>query len=129
MSHRASCCCGQLSVVVEGELPKTSICHCFQCQRRTGSAFGLQAKFPKERVTVEGNATKFVRSGEGEVVFNFCPQCASTVFWELSGLPGMVVVAVGMFAKPDFPAPTFSVYEARMHSWVELPESISTHWD
>jgi hypothetical protein len=28
----------------------------------------------------------------------------------------------GAFADPHFPAPTFSVYEERMHGWVRLPE-------
>jgi hypothetical protein len=51
------------------------------------------------------------------------------VYWELDGLPGFVIVAVGAFADPSFPAPTFSVYEARMPAWVRLPESVVEHWD
>jgi hypothetical protein len=31
---------------------------------------------------------------------------------------------VGAFADPQFPAPTFSVYEERMHSWVFMPKGI-----
>jgi hypothetical protein len=31
---------------------------------------------------------------------------------------------VGAFADPNFPAPNFSVYEERMHSWVSLPAGI-----
>jgi len=99
------------------------------CQKRTGSAFGLQAKFPKERVEVEGDATQFTREGEGQVTLNFCPRCGSTVYWILSGMPDMVVVAVGAFANPEFPPPVFSVYEDRIHPWVALPDSVTTHWD
>jgi hypothetical protein len=29
---------------------RVSICHCFACQKRTGSAFGYQARFPREQI-------------------------------------------------------------------------------
>ena len=128
-THTATCCCGQLRATVEGPLPSASVCHCRQCQRRTGSVFGVQARFPKERVSIEGRSTAFVRWGEGEVTLYFCPTCGSTVYWRLDGLPDSVIIAVGAFANADFPAPTFSVYEARQHPWVQLPDSVTTHWD
>ena len=46
---------------------RISMCHCLACQRRTGSAFGVQARFPKERVRIEGCSKEYVRiSDEGE---------------------------------------------------------------
>ncbi len=129
MNHIASCCCGQLKIETSGPLPSASICHCFQCQKRTGSAFGLQALFAEENVKIEGDSTTFVRQGEGEVTLHFCSTCGSTVFWKLDGLPGKIVIAVGAFANPAFPPPVFSVYEDRQHDWVQLPESVTTHMD
>jgi hypothetical protein len=35
-----------------------------------------------------------------------------------------IVIPIGAFAEPGFPAPTFSVYEERMHAWVGLPEDM-----
>jgi hypothetical protein len=35
-----------------------------------------------------------------------------------------VAIPVGAFADPSFPAPTVSVYEERMHGWVQLPSGI-----
>lgn len=32
-----------------------------------------------------------------------------------------IAIPVGAFADPAFPAPTVSVYEGRMHSWVVPP--------
>lgn len=128
-THTASCCCGQLQATVVGDLPNAAVCHCRQCQKRTGSVFGVQARFPRERVTVTGERTAFVRRGEGEVTLYFCPACGSTVYWEIDGMPESVIIAVGAFADPQFPAPVFSVYEARQHPWVQLPESVTVHWD
>jgi hypothetical protein len=35
-----------------------------------------------------------------------------------------VAIPVGAFAEPSFPSPTVSVYEERMHSWVQMPKDI-----
>ena len=115
----ASCSCGQLRLTCEGEPVRVSICHCLECQKRTGGVFATQARFPRERVTIEGRATPWTRRGDsGEsATFQFCPVCGSTVYWELTGALGFVVVAVGMFADPSFPPPRVSVYEERQHPW------------
>jgi hypothetical protein len=42
----------------------------------------------------------------------------------MEGREDNIVIPVGAFADPSFPAPTFSVYEERMHSWVTMPEHI-----
>jgi hypothetical protein len=113
-----------LRVTCEGEPLRVSICHCLECQKRTGSVFAAQARFPAEAVTVEGQASRWSRTGDsgGTATFGFCPTCSSIVYWEI---PDFVIVATGAFADPNFPPPSISVYESRMHPWVmaagELP--------
>ena len=53
-TREATCHCGQLSLTVDGEPFAVSICNCLACQRRTGSAFGMQAGFKADQVAVEG---------------------------------------------------------------------------
>lgn len=124
MAHRqASCSCGQLSALVIGDPVRVSICHCLACQRRTGSVFGQQARFPRENVSVSGASTVFARTGdEGSTArFHFCPHCGATVYYEAQGLEAFLTIPVGAFADPAFPPPTVSVYEERMHGWVQPP--------
>ena len=99
------------------------MCHCLSCQRRTGSVFGVQARFDRDKMTVEGRSAEFVRVGDaaGRITSHFCPTCGSTVYWELDTIPGFVTVAVGAFADPRFPPPRVSVYEERRHSWAAMP--------
>jgi hypothetical protein len=52
----ASCSCGQLRAEVLGEPISVSVCHCYACQRRTGSAFGAQANFPRDSVAIRATA-------------------------------------------------------------------------
>lgn len=116
----ASCSCGQLRVDCDGDPVRVSVCHCLACQQRTGSAFGAQARFGREQiVAVAGRASEYVRTGDGggRITFRFCPACGSTVYWDIPSMPGFVVVALGCFADPTFPAPSVSIYEARQHAW------------
>jgi hypothetical protein len=75
-ARQAACSCEQLRLTAEGGPVRISVCHCFACQRRTGSAFGVQARFPVENVRVEGRYRQYVRisdAGEGRT-FSFCPE-------------------------------------------------------
>ena len=65
MTNRlASCSCGKLTVSTQGEPTRVSVCHCLACQRRSGSVFATQARFPADAVTIEGQSTEYVRVGD-----------------------------------------------------------------
>ena len=99
------------------------MCHCLECQRRTGAVISNQARFRLEQISFAGNTTAWKRAAEsGNVMtYHFCPICGSTVFWDNEGFPGHVTVAIGNFADPNFPAPTIGVWEETRHHWVALP--------
>ncbi|HLH96324.1 MAG TPA: GFA family protein [Xanthobacteraceae bacterium] len=102
------------------------MCHCLECQRRTGAVISNQARFPRDQITFEGRATAWTRTAASgnKLTFHFCPICGSTVYWENEGFPGLVAVAIGNFADPSFPAPTIAVWEESRHPWVSLPPDI-----
>ena len=122
--REAACSCGQLRLTAEGDPVRISMCHCLACQRRTGSAFGMQARFPRDRVRVDGRSTEYVRVSDrgDERRFRFCPDCGATVLYTTASQPGLIAVPVGAFADPSFPPPRVSVYESRRHPWVSVPE-------
>lgn len=124
----ATCSCGQLSIEVRGA-PDPGICHCLECQKRTGSVFAALAAF-KPPYTVSGEATEYVRRGDqgAEFTFHFCPTCGTNLFHTEKGFEDdMVVVAVGAFGDPDFPAPVDSTHERRKHGWVVVPHGAARH--
>lgn len=57
----ATCRCGQLRAVCQGEPVRISVCHCLACQQRTGSAFGAQARWPDQKVTLTGKFQSWTR--------------------------------------------------------------------
>ena len=56
----ASCRCGQLKAMVTGLPVRVSVCHCLNCKKRSGSAFAVQARWPAEQVTIEGQSKTWV---------------------------------------------------------------------
>jgi len=125
----AACSCGQLLLAAEGDPIRISMCHCLACQRRTGSAFGIQARFTSNQVRVVGRYCDYVRTsdeGDKDLTFHFCP-CGATVFFTESTAPDVIKVPVGAFADSSLPAPTVSVYESRRHPWLAVPTAMEHH--
>lgn len=127
----ASCRCGQLTIACSGDPVRVSVCHCLDCQRRSGSAFAVQARWPDDCVTIRGEAAVWeaVSDSGNRAAFRFCPRCGATVAYASTGVPGFTSVPVGGFADPAFPPPTVSVYEERRHAWVAIEGGDVEHID
>ena len=84
-TRTASCRCGQLKVTVTGDPVRVSACHCLNCKKRSGSAFAVQARWPVEQVTVEGQSKSWVIVADSgnPGTFHFCPECGSDVHYEI----------------------------------------------
>jgi hypothetical protein len=124
-SRVARCCCGSLEARAEGEPAVVSLCHCIECQRRTGSPFGIGAYYEAAQVTVCGPSSVYERHVEGRWLrFHFCPTCGSTVYWQTANHPGRYGIAVGAFADPHFPKPMRSVFERSRHDWMLMPDDV-----
>lgn len=121
MIKTATCSCGKVTVRATGEPVTVSVCHCLECQKRTGSAFGVQARYLKTQLEHQGETRTYVRSGDtgSKVTFHFCGDCGTTLYWNPEKIPDQTGVAVGAFAEPLFTRKlNYTVYEARQHPWV-----------
>jgi hypothetical protein len=125
----ASCHCGALEVSCDGGPTRVSMCHCIQCQRRTGSAFSVAVFYARAAVRVTGETRTFSRDSDSgfPVTFHFCPSCGSNVFWEPARLPERIGVALGAFADPDLPPPEQSVWTKDKHRWIALPADLTAY--
>ena len=123
---KAECQCGQLGIELPDTTPMVVACHCVDCQRRSGSPFGVLAYYPAGQVNVIGSAKRFERSTAAGGMFAtfFCPECGSTIYAMASKHPSLIGVAVGAIADPNFQPPVRSVWERSMHRWVRMPDEI-----
>jgi hypothetical protein len=125
--REAACACGQLRIRLSGDPQLVSSCHCLACQRRTGALFGVQAFFKLEQVaSIDGERRTFSRRADSGTMVNhqFCPHCGTTLYWERATLPGMVTVAVGALADPQFGPPMRTVWTESKHGWLQFPAAM-----
>lgn len=116
----ATCTCNLVSIRCKGEPIRTAVCHCFECQRRTGSVFGVQARYLTSNAILDGDIASYTRIADSgnQVTYDFCPRCGTTMQLRLSAAPEFAVIPLGVFKEQDFASPSFSVYEQRKKGWV-----------
>ncbi len=122
ITHTCECACGLVQLRCTAEPIRTSICHCFECQKRTGSVFGVQARFNKNQVILDGDITSYTRIADSgnHVQYEFCPACGTTMRLQLPDAPDYAIIPMGLFNNKEFPEPTVSIYEQRKHGWVSF---------
>ena len=130
-TRTASCRCGQLTATVSGEPARVSVCHCLNCQKRSGSAFAAQARWPRDRIRIAGESKTFVKVADSgnKATFHFCPDCGSDVYYEIDGkfddkFNDLIAIPIGTFDDSFFLTPEYSVWESRKHPWVEIVGNI-----
>jgi hypothetical protein len=129
MQRTAQCSCGSLRAVASGEPRFNNICSCQACQRRTGSVIAAGAYFLTADMRCEGASKVYIHHSDSgrEVHLHFCPECGTTVYFHADRAPGLCGIAVGCFADPDFPAPSFSVWEESLHPWLGIPANVKRY--
>jgi hypothetical protein len=136
-TRKASCNCGQLTAICTGPDPeRRSLCHCKNCQMRTGSAYSIQTRYPRSQVKIAGKSKTwtFPQAGSepvayrscdsGGVTYHFCPECGSNVFYDLAVAPDFIGIKVGAFADPTFTAPVISGFEEYRFPWALNPSAL-----
>ena len=122
----AGCQCGKLTATIDdGAEPTVVLCHCIDCQKRSGSPFGAMAYYPDASVAIAGEAREHARPTDSGNTYTtgFCPTCGSTLYGRASRFPEIVGVTVGTIGDPAFPAPVRSVYEQSRHHWLAMPDA------
>jgi hypothetical protein len=103
------------------------ICHCTNCKRRTGSAFGISTYFDRDAVVeVDGETSIYAfhhAAQNHDQERHFCPKCGTTLFWFVSALPQKIGIAGGCFADEELPEPNITLTDRNREKWLTLPAS------
>lgn len=128
VERTAGCACAQTSLTAQGDPVLYGLCHCNNCQRRTGSAFGMNAYFPDDRVLApQGEFLCYVVEGEKDQHRYFCARCGTTLYWKSGWLQDWTGVAAGCFRDNPLPEPGLTVANDTRQPWLSLPVDWKTH--
>jgi len=132
MLRKAECCCRSVAIEVEGDPTIHAVCHCENCKRRTGSAFGISAYFMDSAIIrISGKAKSYEfesKSSATRQTRHFCETCGTTLYWKISTLPNLTAIAGGCFTETPLGEPKQTVSNENRCSWVKLPESWKDSW-
>ena len=119
---KGGCLCGAVRYTARPEPEFVIVCHCRDCQKFTGSAFGLLAGLPQSAIEIQGTLKTFTKTADSgkPIVRHFCPECGSPITEESAAAPGMVYLNAGTLDDPTFVTPATEIYCDRALSWVQL---------
>ena len=126
-TREGGCLCGAVRYRVHAAPKLASVCHCRNCQRRTGSAFGIGAYFQDADVDLRGERRTYeYRSDETGrwLRMEFCPSCGNTVSWTAEVFPGMRALAGGSFDDPDWLKINRHGWTRSKQKWVVCPADV-----
>ncbi|MEO0619265.1 MAG: GFA family protein [Pseudomonadota bacterium] len=103
----------------------TYVCHCRQCQKQSGSAFGISAIVPRDSLQLlEGEIATFDRTTDsgGVLTCAFCPACGSRIWHCRSLSPNKLSVKAGTFDVPVSLASAVHIWTATRLGGVIIPD-------
>lgn len=133
------CVCGEVAYTVVGEPKRVTICHCNWCQRRTGSAFGIEVVFEANQIKINDDSITRYRHYSDEsgrwLDQHFCAKCGSNIGFTLEAVPGIRTIAAGTFddqswLQSDRYRPRHVFTRSAQH-WSDIPhgvEKFETHF-
>jgi hypothetical protein len=121
------CSCGAVRFETTGDPVRVGVCHCKECQLRTGSAFGISCYFPADNVkVVQGSPKTYERTSDSGrwARIQFCSQCGSSVLFRVEARPESIGVAGGAFDDTDWIQPELHAWARSAQRWLELPDDV-----
>jgi len=127
MGFTGQCRCGHVKIEIEAQqLPPLYACHCLDCQRGSGSAFGLHLLCGAPAVRVNGETATYVHEYRGQTsTHHACGVCHTRLFNETTAAPGMRVVRAGVLEGAQEFEPVAHIWTRRKQPWLVLPAGVA----
>ncbi len=125
--REGGCQCGALRYSVVGAPIALAVCHCTECQRQSGSAFGMSLIVPKDafRMT-SGEPRTFERKADSgnTVRCAFCPGCGTRIYHEPAAMAASLNVKPGTLDDTSWLEPVVHAWTRSKQPWVVIPEGV-----
>lgn len=119
------CECGAVTYTIEGEINDYSHCHCSQCRRLHGAAFGSYGGVDRSAFrwrSGESGLTTYASSAKNDRVF--CQVCGSLLLTVPNNEPDRYYVTMGtMNGNPALP-PGYHIYVGSRADWYAISDDL-----
>jgi len=121
------CQCGAVRYEVTGAPRQLVACHCTDCQRQSGSAFGMTMVVDEADFRLLQGDLKTFRSESdaGRAKLGaFCPDCGTRIYHKPEWRKGTVSVKPGTLDDTRGLKPTVHLWTDSRQPWVTIPDGV-----
>ncbi len=127
ISYTGGCQCGQIRYKIQAEPLTIYACHCTECQRQSGSAFGMSMAVPREAVTIlQGKPKGWRRASESgrEVICFFCSECGTRLFHDPVSKPKIINIKPGTLDDTSWLRIAGNTWTRSAQTWINHSEQV-----
>jgi hypothetical protein len=110
---------------VHGELGEIVYCHCQQCRKAQGTAFGTNAVVQRDQLVLVAGADRLTayESSAGKRRW-FCGGCGSPLYSARDAMPEVVRLRIGTLDTPLNERPTAHIFVGSKAEWFEILDAL-----
>src|SRR5258706_7492679 len=127
MTREGGCQCRAIRYRISGEPLTVYACHCTDCQRRSGSAFGMTMIVRKnqfEVLTGTPHVFDFVETSGRRRSGAFCQTCAIRLWGESMQPPDVIFLRPGSLDDTSGLEPTAHMWPRSAEPWGVIPHGV-----
>lgn len=125
--YTGGCQCGNIRYEIVGTPKPLVVCHCTDCQRQSGSAFGMTLPVNEDAFRITRGEVKTYAStsaaGRGKLGA-FCPDCGTRIYHKPEWRKGTVSVKPGTLDDTSWLKPEMHLWTSSKQPWVQVPEDV-----
>lgn len=118
------CQCGFIRYRVSGKPLRLNVCHCKDCQKQSGSAFGMSLVVRPESLALTAGEVKTfeLQAESGRIkVCAFCPKCGVRIY---NATAALCSVKAGTLDDTNGLVPDAHYWTSRKQAWAQLPDDL-----
>ncbi len=123
MNVTGGCFCGQITYAATVDTQQVYICHCTDCQRHSGAAYGVVVRVEAGQFRLLSGALKtFNKIADSGTVraLAFCPECGTRIHATSVGDPdGFMGLRLGTVNERDRLTPIAQAFCGSAQHWVQ----------
>ena len=125
---RGSCLCGNVRYEITGPLGRISHCHCLQCRKAHGAAFGTYARVNwADFSLVAGESDIGSYQSSPGVLRTFCKRCGSRLQFIRESKPKAFWLAIGTLDDDPMVRPSLHIFVGSKAPWFEITDGLPQH--
>lgn len=117
------CQCGAVRYALTARPHAVYRCHCTDCRKFSGAAFGISMPVDRAAITLLKGAPKVYdkRADSGRIVaMHYCPDCMTRLWNHPQGNDTLAVLRAGTLDDMDWAVPVGNIWTGSAVAWVEI---------